>query len=75
MTREVRSPWSRAKSDPDPHGMRGYSPGSQSSPSNAARSDSGHLNRHAGKGWTPLSRRDAIPVQGAPYRDPTDPRR
>jgi hypothetical protein len=77
MTREVRSPWSRGKGDPDPHGMRGYSPGSRSSPSNAVRSDSGHLNRHAGKGWTPLGRRDnaSAPVQGAPYRDLTDTRR
>jgi hypothetical protein len=55
MTREVRSPWSREKGAPDPHGMRGYSPGSRSSPS---RADAGHLNRHAGKGWTPLGRRE-----------------
>jgi hypothetical protein len=74
MTREVRSPWSREKGDPGPHGMRGYSPGSQSSPS---RADAGHLNRHAGRGWTPLGHRDnaSTPVVGAPYKDPTDPRR
>jgi hypothetical protein len=73
MVKEVRSPWSSERGDPDPHSMRGYSPGSQSSPSNAARSDSGHLNRHAGKGWTPISRRDSTPVVGG-WRSPGDPR-
>jgi hypothetical protein len=76
MVKEVRSPNSLERSDPHPR--RGESPGSRSSPSNAARSDSGHRAGHVGKsasGPASLSRRDATPVQGAPYRDPTDPRR
>ena len=60
MVREVRSPNNTTGNEP----MRGYSPGSRSSPSNAPRAD-GHINPRAGKGWTPLSRRDnAPPVQG-----------
>ena len=42
MVREVRSPWNTTGNEP----MRGYSPGSRSSPSNAARSDSGHRAGH-----------------------------
>ena len=37
----------------------------------AARADSGHLNRYSGKGWTPLSRRDNTPVVGG-NRTPFD---
>jgi hypothetical protein len=59
-TTTVRSPWNTTGNEP----MRGYSPGSRSSPSNAAHSD-GHISPHSGgEGWTPLSRRDAVPVQG-----------
>jgi hypothetical protein len=57
MVREVRSPWNTTGNEP----MRGYSPGSRSSPSNAA--ESGHLVRSPGKGGGPASvRRDAVPV-------------
>jgi hypothetical protein len=77
MVKEVRSPWSSERGDPDPHGMRGYSPGSQSSPSNAARSDSGHRAGHVGKSGAGLAslRRDnaTVPVQGG-WRSPVDPR-
>jgi hypothetical protein len=67
---EVRSPNSLARDQYQPR--RGESPGSRSSPSNARSDD--HINPHAGKGWTPVSRRDANqPVQGA-YRSPYDPR-
>jgi hypothetical protein len=65
--REVRSPWNTTGNEP----MRGYSPGSRSSPSNA-RAD-GHINPRAGKGWTPVSRRDNSLVVGA-EQDPLDPR-
>ena len=57
-----RGPWNL--NNDEPHERRGESPGSRSSPSNAA-ADSGHLGPHtAGKGWTPLSRRDNVPVTG-----------
>jgi hypothetical protein len=57
MVREVRSPWNTTGNEP----QRGVSPGSRSSPSNAA--DSGHLVRSPGKG--PAVRRDsAVAVQG-----------
>jgi hypothetical protein len=67
--REVRPPWNTTGNEP----MRGYSPGSRSSPS---RADAGHINPHAGKGWTPVSRRDNSQVVGgnqSPFdgRDPT----
>jgi hypothetical protein len=62
MVKEVRSPWNTTGNEP----MRGYSPGSRSSPSNA-RSDGGHLVRSPGKGGGPasVSRRDAVPVVGS----------
>jgi hypothetical protein len=61
-TTTVRSPWNTTGNEP----MRGYSPGSRSSPSNAARSDGGHLAHNIGKSASqPASaRRDAVPVQG-----------
>jgi hypothetical protein len=65
MPKDVRSPWSREKGDPHPR--LAESPGSRSSPSNAARSDSGHLAHTVGKGGHgPASvRRDgAVPVVG-----------
>jgi hypothetical protein len=73
----VRSPWNTTGTEP----MRGHSPGAYSNPGNQrARADSGHLVRSPGKGGGPasVSRRDnatsaATPVQGASYRDPTDP--
>jgi hypothetical protein len=82
MVKEVRSPHSLTKDQYHP--QRAISPGSRSSPSNAA--DSGHL-VSPGKGGGPASvRRDAVsgvtrdgfapsarPVQGGP-RDPCDPR-
>jgi len=60
-TTTVRSPWNTTGNEP----MRGYSPGSRSSPSNA-RSDGGHIAGHVGKGGGPasVSRRDAVPVVG-----------
>jgi hypothetical protein len=45
-TTTVRSPWNTTGKAP----MRGWSPGSRSSPSNAARSDGGHIAGHVGKG-------------------------
>jgi hypothetical protein len=56
--REVKSPSSRERGDPHPR--LAESPGSRSSPSNAA--DSGHLVRSPGKG--PAVRRDSTPVVG-----------
>jgi hypothetical protein len=58
----VNSPWNTTGNEP----MRGYSPGSRSSPSNAARSDGGHLAGHLGKSASqPASAsRDAVRVQG-----------
>jgi hypothetical protein len=70
--REVKSPNSLTRDQYHP--QRGISPGSRSSPSNAARSDSGHLVRSPGKGGGPASVRcDAVPVQGG-WRSPVDPR-
>jgi hypothetical protein len=61
--REVKSPSSRERGDPHPR--LAESPGSRSSPSNAPRSDSGHLVRSPGKGGGPASvRRDSTPVVG-----------
>jgi hypothetical protein len=58
---ENRSPHSLTRDQY--HERRGESPGSRSSPSNAA--DSGHLVRSPGKGGGPASvRRDAVPVVG-----------
>jgi hypothetical protein len=82
-TTTVRSPWNTTGNEP----LRGYSPGSRSSPSNAARSDGGHVAGHVGKGGGPASvRRDAVsgatwdgvtptarPVVGG-NRSPVDPR-
>jgi hypothetical protein len=66
---ETRSPWNTDLNQPG----RGSSPGSQSSPSNAARSDSGHLANTLGTGHRPVSaRRDAVPVQGGENRTPFD---
>jgi hypothetical protein len=56
--REVKSPSSRERGDFHPR--LAESPGSRSSPSNAA--DSGHLVRSPGKG--PAVRRDSTPVVG-----------
>jgi hypothetical protein len=58
MVKEVRSPHSLTRDQPHP--QRAISPGSRSSPSNAA--DSGHLVRSPGKG--PAVRRDSTPVVG-----------
>jgi hypothetical protein len=59
--REVKSPSSRERGDFHPR--LAESPGSRSSPSNAA--DSGHLVRSPGKGGGPASvRRDSAPVVG-----------
>ena len=59
--REVKSPSSRERGDFHPR--LAESPGSRSSPSNAA--DSGHLVRSPGKGGGPASvRRDSTPVVG-----------
>jgi hypothetical protein len=83
--REVKSPSSRERGDFHPR--LAESPGSRSSPSNAPRSDSGHIAGHVGKGEGPASvRRDAVsgaardsltptakPVVGG-QRDPCDPR-
>jgi hypothetical protein len=70
--REVRSPNSLTRDQYHP--QRGISPGAHSSPSNAPRSDSGHLVRSPGKGGGPASvKRDgAVPVQGG-WRSPVDP--
>jgi hypothetical protein len=75
-TTTVRSPWNTTGNEP----MRGWSPGSRSSPSNAARSDGGHIAGHVGKGGSqPASAtRDGVtptarPVVGG-QRDPCDPR-
>jgi hypothetical protein len=68
MVKEVRSPWSRERSGPSPERRVGVSPWSSN------RADSGHLNRHAGKGWTPLRRRDSAPVLGSGFQSPLDPR-
>jgi hypothetical protein len=65
MVREVKSPWNTTGNEP----MRGYSLGSRSSPS---RADGGHLNPHAGRGWTPVSRRDAVPVVGGESAAPLE---
>jgi hypothetical protein len=64
MPTTVRSPWSREKGEPHPR--LAESPGSRSSPSNAARSDGGHLAHNIGKGGSmPAARRDnATPVVG-----------
>jgi hypothetical protein len=48
-----RGPWSLGADEP--HERRGESPGSRSSPSNAARDDGGHLARSPGKGGGPAS--------------------
>jgi hypothetical protein len=63
MVKEVRSPNSLTRDQY--HERRAESPGSRSSPSNAARSDA-HLAGHLGKSASqPASaRRDAVPVQG-----------
>jgi hypothetical protein len=53
MVKEVRSPSSLERGDF--HAQRAISPGSRSSPSNAPRSDSGHLARSPGKGGGPAS--------------------
>jgi hypothetical protein len=61
MVKEVRSPHSLTRDQYHP--QRAISPGSRSSPSNAA--DSRHLVRSPGKGGGPASvRRDAVPVVG-----------
>ena len=52
MVREVKSPWTRERPGPSPARRVGTSPWSSS------RADNGHLNQHAGKGWTPVSRRE-----------------
>jgi hypothetical protein len=73
-TTTVKSPWSRERGESHPR--LAESPGSRSSPSNAARAD-GHRAGHLGRsGHQPASaRRDnAMPVVGAPFREPTDPR-
>jgi hypothetical protein len=58
--REVRSPWNTTGNEP----MRGYSPGSRSSPSRAV---GGHIAHNLGKGGhRPVSaKRDAVPVVGS----------
>jgi hypothetical protein len=67
--KEVRSSWSRERGEAHPR--LAESPGSRSSPSNAARSDSGHRAHLVGKGYgvTPTAR----PVVGG-NRSPFDPR-
>jgi hypothetical protein len=75
MVREVRSPWSLDRDDPHPR--RAESPGSRSSPSNAARADGGHIANNLGKGGhRPVSaRRDSgQPVLGSGFQSPLDPR-
>jgi hypothetical protein len=69
--RDVRSPWSRERGQSHPR--LAESPGSRSNPSNAARSDGGHIARHVGKGGPhpALSRKDSTPVVGG-FRDPGD---
>jgi hypothetical protein len=63
MVREVRSPWNTTGNEP----MRGYSPGSRSSPSNAPRSDGGHIAGHVGKGASqPASVRDGFVPSATP---------
>ena len=58
--REVKSPSSRERGVFHPR--LAESPGSRSSPSNAA--DSGHLVPSPGKGGGPAVRRDSMPVVG-----------
>jgi hypothetical protein len=55
---ETRSPWNTTGKEP----MRGWSPGSRSSPS---RADAGHLVRSPGKGPA-VRRTDATPVGRSP---------
>jgi len=76
--REVRSPNSLTRDQFHPR--RGESPGSRSSPSNAAVSDGGHVAGHIGKsGSQPASAtRDGVmptarPVVGG-WHSPFDPR-
>ena len=73
MPTEIKSPWTLTRDMP--HAQRGISPGSRSSPSNAARNDSGHRAHLVGKGgYGPPVRRDkALPVVGG-YHAPGDPR-
>ena len=59
--REVKSPSIRERGDFHPR--LAESPGSRSSPSNAPRSNSGHLARSPGKGGGPASVRcDSMPL-------------
>jgi hypothetical protein len=63
MVKEVRSPHNATRDQYHP--QRGISPGAYSSPSNAARSDGGHLAHNIGKGGSmPAARRDSTPVVG-----------
>jgi hypothetical protein len=73
MVRGVRSSRSREKGQPHPR--LAESPGSRSSPSNAARSDGGHRPEHIDKSESqPASaRRNTTPVVGG-WRSPGDPR-
>jgi hypothetical protein len=54
--KEVRSTWSRERGESHPR--LAESPGSRSSPSNPARSDSSHRAHLVGKGYGAAARRD-----------------
>ena len=62
--KEVRSTWSRERGEPHPR--LAESPGSRSSPSTSALSDSGHRAHLVGKGYGAV-RGENTPVQGGNY--------
>jgi hypothetical protein len=68
--KEVRSPNSLTRDQFHP--QRGISPGSRSSPSNAARSDSGHRAHLVGKGYGTARRDNALVLGG--WQSPLDRR-
>ena len=72
--REVKSPNSLTRDQF--HAQRGISPGAHSNPSNAARSDSGHIAGHLGKGgFGPVSQKRDSPPDSNRVIEPVKDRR